>query len=269
MDGTVYGNLFALVRKERPLVHHITNRVTINDCANITLCAGAAPVMAEAPEEAAEMAGLAGALVLNIGTLTEAQVGAMLLAGARANELGIPVILDPVGAGATRLRTETVLLLLDELEVAILKGNAGEIGVLSGLGGTVRGVDSGGVSGDPVEVARECARATGTIVAMTGKVDVVADGRRTFLVANGTPMMGNLSGTGCMAASVTGAFAAVADDMTAAPVAALVAFGLAGERAMKGCSGPYSFRTALFDAMYRLGPADLAVGAKVSVPDGI
>src|SRR5690606_10648169 len=116
-----------------------------NDCANITLCAGAAPVMAEAPEEAAEMAGLAGALVLNIGTLTEAQVGAMLLAGARANELGIPVMLDPVGAGATRLRTETVLLLLDELEVAILKGNAGEIGVLSGLGGTVRGVDSGGV----------------------------------------------------------------------------------------------------------------------------
>ena len=269
MDGTVYDNLFALVRKERPLVHHITNRVTINDCANITLCAGAAPVMAEAPEEAAEMAGLAGALVLNIGTLTEAQVGAMLLAGARANEHGIPVILDPVGAGATRLRTETVLLLLDKLEVAILKGNAGEIGVLSGLGGTVRGVDSGGVSGDPVEVARECARATGTVVAMTGEVDVVADGRRTFLVANGTPMMGNLSGTGCMAASVTGAFAAVADDMTAAPVAALAAFGLAGEMAMKGCLGPYSFRTALFDAMYRLGPADLAVGAKVSVPDGI
>jgi hydroxyethylthiazole kinase len=104
---------------------------------------------------------------------------------------------------------------------------------------------------------------------MTGEIDVVSDGRRTFLVANGTPMMGNLSGTGCMAASVTGAFAAVADDMTMVPVAALAAFGLAGESAMKGCSGPYSFRTALFDAMYRLRPADLAVGAKVSVPDGI
>jgi hydroxyethylthiazole kinase len=269
MDGTMYADLFTLVHRRRPLVHHITNRVTINDCANITLCAGASPVMAEAPEEAAEMTEISGALVLNIGTLTSSQIDSMLIAGSRANGLGIPIILDPVGAGATRMRTAAVLRLLNELDIAILKGNPGEIGIISGLGGTVRGVDSGGVSEDPVKTVRECARITGAVVAMTGEVDIVADDRRVFLVGNGTPMMGELSGTGCMASSVTGAFAAVSADMTTAAVAALAAFGLAGERAMARSFGPYSFRTALFDGMYTLGPDDLAAGAKVRVPDGI
>jgi hydroxyethylthiazole kinase len=269
MDETRYADLFALVRRRRPLVHHITNHVTINDCANITLCAGASPVMAEDPEEAAEMAAVSGALVLNIGTLSSAQIDAMLLAGARANELGIPVILDPVGAGATRMRTAAVLRLIRELDITILKGNPGEIGVISGLGGTVRGVDSGGVRGDPVKVVQECARVTGAVVAMTGKIDIIADQQRVLLVENGTPMMGELSGTGCMASSVTGAFAAVADDMTAAAVAALAAFGLAGERAAARSSGPYSFRTALFDGMYALTPSDLAAEARVREPDGV
>lgn len=269
MDGTVCAGLFSLVRQKRPLVHHITNSVTINDCANITLCAGAAPVMAEAPEEVADMTGISGALVLNIGTLSMAQVESMILAGSRANELNIPVILDPVGAGATRMRTAAVMRLLDRIDISILKGNPGEIGVISGYGGTVRGVDSGGVSGDPLTIVRECAMVTGAVVAMTGETDIIADGRRIFLVRNGTSMMGGLSGTGCMASSVTGAFAAVSDDMTAAAVAALAAFGLAGERAADGCSGPYSFRTALFDAMDALTPAELAAGAKVRVPDGI
>ena len=269
MDGTLCADLFTLVRRRKPLVHHITNRVTINDCANITLCAGASPVMAEAPEEAAEMTGISGALVLNIGTLSSSQIDSMLIAGSRANELGIPIILDPVGAGATRMRTAAVLRLLKELDIGILKGNPGEIGVISGLGGTVRGVDSGGVSGDPVKAVRECARITGAVVAMTGEIDIIADERRVFLVGNGTPMMGVLSGTGCMASSVTGAFAAVSDDLTTASVAALAAFGLAGERAMVHCSGPYSFRTALLDGMYTLTPGDLAAGAKVRVPDGV
>jgi hydroxyethylthiazole kinase len=225
--------------------------------------------MAEAPEEAAEMTGISGALVLNIGTLTTSQIDSMLIAGSRANELGIPIILDPVGAGATRMRTRAVLRLLEELEIGILKGNPGEIGVISGFGGTVRGVDSGGVSGDPVKAVRECARITGAVVAMTGEIDIIADERRVFLVGNGTPVMGELSGTGCMASSVTGAFAAVSDDLTTASVAALAAFGLAGERAMVHCSGPYSFRTALFDGMHALTPGDLAAGAKVRVPDGV
>ena len=269
MDGSILAGLLAAVRSHRPLVHHITNSVTINDCANITISAGAAPVMAEAPEEVAEMVSAAGALVLNIGTLSQGQVDAMLIAGRRANVLGIPVILDPVGAGATRFRTETAWRLLDSLDVAVLKGNAGEIGVLAGTGGSVRGVDSGGIAGDPVETVRECARATGTVVAMTGPVDVVADDRRVFLVGNGNPMMDRLSGTGCMAASVTGAFAAIADDYAVSSAAALAAFGLAGERAAAGARGPYSFRTALFDELSVLTPGDLAEHARLEGPHGV
>ncbi len=269
MDGAISAGLLAAVRSERPLVHHITNSVTINDCANITICAGAAPVMAEAPEEVAEMVAAAGALVLNIGTLSAAQVDAMLIAGRRANDLGIPVVLDPVGAGATRFRTETTRRLLDALDVAVLKGNAGEIGVLAGTGGSVRGVDSGGVAGDPVETARECARAAGTVVAMTGAVDVVTDGERVYRVRNGNPAMDRLSGTGCMAASVTGAFVAVADDYAIASAAALAAFGRAGERAAAGTRGPYSFRTALFDELAGLAPDDLAGHARIEELYGV
>lgn len=263
MDSAIPASLLAAVRERRPLIHHITNYVTVNDCANITICAGAAPVMAEAPEEVADMVAVAGALVLNIGTLSAAQVEAMLIAGRRANDLGIPVILDPVGAGATAFRTATVQRLLDALDIAILKGNAGEIGVLAGTGGSVRGVDSGGAAGDPIETVRACASLTGTVVAMTGAVDAVADERRVYLIRNGNPMMDRLSGTGCMAASVTAAFAAVAGDRAIAAAAALAAFGLAGERAATSARGPYSFRTALFDELAGLTPDSLARCARI------
>ncbi len=266
MDGTALANHLVAVRSQRPLVHHITNSVTINDCANITICAGASPVMAGAPEEVAEMVTAAGALVLNIGTLSQGQVDAMLIAGRRANTLGIPIVLDPVGVGATRFRTETAWQLLDSLEISILKGNAGEIGVLAGTGGSVRGVDSGGAPDDPIETVLECSRSTGTVVAMTGAIDVIADGRRIFQVRNGDPMMERLSGTGCMAASVAGAFAAVTDDHAVSTAAALAAFGLAGERGAAGARGPYSFRTALIDALSRLTPDDLARHARVEGP---
>ena len=258
MDGAIPAGLLSAVRSERPLIHHITNSVTINDCANVAIATGAAPVMAEAAEEVADMVAAAGALVLNIGTLSAVQVEAMLIAGRRANELGIPVILDPVGAGATAFRTETVHRLLDALDIAVLKGNAGEIGVLAGTGGSVRGVDSGGVTGDPIETARECARLTGTVVSMTGAVDVVTDEKRVFLVRNGVPAMERLSGTGCMASSVTAAFVAVADDPAVASASALAAFGLAGERATACARGPYSFRTALVDELAVLTPEDLS-----------
>ena len=263
MSGTIPAGLLAAVREKRPLVHHITNSVTINDCANITICIGAAPVMAEAPEEVAEMVAAAGALVLNIGTLSAEQVEAMLIAGRRANELGIPVVLAPVGAGATRFRTETARRLLDALDIAVLKGNAGEIGVLAGAGGSVRGVDSCGVAGDLVEAAVECARTTGTVVAMTGEIDVVTDGKRVFLVRNGDPAMDRLSGTGCMAASVTGAVAAVADDYAVSSASALAALGRAGERAAAGARGPYSFRTAFFDELAGLSLDDLSRHARI------
>ncbi len=263
MDSQKIADELAAVRSCHPLVHHITNTVTINDCANITLCAGGAPVMAAAPEEAGEMAAMAGALVLNIGTLSSAQVESMLIAGKVANVRGIPVVLDPVGAGATAMRTEACERLLSELDIAVLKGNAGEIGVLAGIGGEVRGVDSVGCAGDFAAVAAACARKYGTVVVMTGPEDYISDGDRTFVVRNGNPLMGRLSGTGCMTASVVGAFAAAGTDPVESCAAACAAFGRAGERAAAQARGPYSFRTALFDEMANLTGEDLAAHADV------
>lgn len=258
--------LLATVREKRPLVHHITNYVTVNDCANITLCAGGAPVMADAPEEVQEMAAVAGALVLNIGTLNAAQVESMILAGGMANDRKIPVILDPVGAGATRFRTETVHRLMDELDIAVLKGNAGEIGILAGAGGKVRGVDSHGIAGDAVAIARDFARSAGFVVSISGATDIVTDGRHVYLVKNGHPLMGSISGTGCMAASVTGVFAAVSSNPLKASAAALAALGMAGERAAAGARGPVSFKAALFDELAGLDPLSFGKGAKITQP---
>ena len=196
MDSQVFSDIFSRAREHHPLVHHITNYVTVNDCANITICAGGAPVMADAWEEAGEMAGFAGALVLNIGTLNPGIIESMILAGNMANERKIPIILDPVGAGATRLRTESTKRLLDELNIAIVKGNAGEIGVLAGVDAKVRGVDSAGLKGDPVDVTRTFARDTGITIVMSGATDIVTDGKRVLLVENGHSKMGTLPEAG-------------------------------------------------------------------------
>ena len=263
MKNTIFSDIFADVRKKHPLVHHITNYVTVNDCANITISAGAAPVMADAPEEVCEMAGVAGALVLNIGTLNKDQVESMILAGGMANDRQIPIVLDPVGAGATRFRTRVALRLMDEVKITILKGNAGEIGVLAGAEASVRGVDSCGMIGDPATIARKFAGASGITVVVSGPTDIVTDGKRVLLVGNGHPLMGSISGTGCMAASVTGAFAAVTDDPVNASAAALAAFGVAGEKAAAYTHGPYSFRTALFDELAALTPEKLESCARV------
>ena len=265
MKSKQFSDLFTCLREKRPLVHHITNYVTVNDCANITIAVGAAPVMADAPEEVCEMVTFAGALVLNIGTLNRGQIESMILAGGMANDRKIPVILDPVGAGATRFRTDTALRLLDELKITILKGNAGEIGVLAGAEAQVRGVDSFGMTGDPIRIAQHFAKRAGVAVVVSGATDIVTDGKRILLVDNGHPMMGSISGTGCMAASVTGAFAAVSEDPIIASAAALAAFGIAGQRAAAGTRGPYSFKTALFDKMAALNPEDLASGARIRI----
>jgi hydroxyethylthiazole kinase len=263
MKTNPYADIFTRVQKNRPLVHHITNYVTVNDCANITICVGASPVMADAPEEVAEMTAVAGALVLNIGTLNAAQIESMILAGRTANERRIPVILDPVGAGATRFRTDTTKRLLDELKVTVLKGNAGEIGVIAGAEATVRGVDSHALTGNPLTIACELATTLGITVAISGATDIVTDGRHSLLVENGHPLMGSISGTGCMAASVIGAFCAESKDPVTAASAALAAFGLAGEKAAAGARGPFSFKTALFDELANLTPQDLAAGIRI------
>jgi len=263
MTPVQLSDLFARVRKNHPLVHHITNYVTVNDCANITICAGGAPIMADAIEEVAEMAGIVGALVLNIGTLNKVQIESMIAAGRMANEQEIPIILDPVGAGATRFRTDTARRLLDELEITILKGNAGEIGVLAGADAKVRGVDSAGITGDPIAIAKNFASHAGLTVVVSGATDIISDGKRVLLVENGHTMMGSISGTGCMAASVTGACAAESDDPVLAAATALAAFGIAGERAAARARGPYSFKVALFDELAGLQPAALTSDSKI------
>jgi hydroxyethylthiazole kinase len=265
MNGKASADLLIKLRKERPLVHHITNYVTVNDCANITMCIGGTPVMADAMEEVAEMVSLAGSLVLNIGTLRSEQVDAMLVAGKEANRLDIPIVLDPVGVGATKYRTETAQLLLKELRISVLKGNAGEIGVLAGTGGTVKGVDSIGIVGRPVDVCREYAKRLGAVVVMSGTTDIVTDGDLTVLVDNGHEMMGSISGTGCMASSIVGSFAAVSKDHVPSSVAGLASFGIAGERAARSSKGPYSFKNALFDAVSALRPEDVRADTRTRI----
>jgi len=254
------------LRAERPLVHHITNLVVMNDTANVTLLLGASPVMAHAAEEVEEMVSLAGALVLNPGTLERAWIEVMLRAGRRARERSIPVVLDPVGAGATTFRTETNRMLLERVRPTIVRGNAGEIGALCGAGGAVRGVDSVGDLPDAVAAARGAARAWAAVVAITGRSDQVSDGTRSYAVDNGHAWLTTLTGTGCMATTAIAAFAAVEPDGMIAALAGLAAFGLAAERAAGRCSGPGSFKVALFDELHGLTPEILAAGARIRGP---
>jgi len=253
------------LRERKPLVHQITNYVVMNETANATLALGALPVMAHAREEVEEMAAIAGALVLNIGTLSPHWVEAMVAAGRKANELGVPVVLDPVGAGATSYRTQTARRILDEVGVAVLRGNAGEVATLVGVAAEVRGVESIDAGGDAAELARSAARSLGLVAAVTGPVDHVSDGETVIAVSNGHPLLASITGTGCMSSTVTGCFLAVNRDRPLEAAAeALVAFGVAGEDAAVGARGPGSFHVALYDALAGLDPATLDGRAKVT-----
>jgi len=260
--GRATAEMLARIRQRKPLLHHITNFVVMNDTANVTLHVGALPVMAHAREEVAEMVAAAGALVLNPGTLTPEWVEAMLIAGRRANELGIPVVLDPVGAGATTLRTQANQRLLRELKIAVLRGNSGEVGALAGMGGVVKGVESIVDVADPVKVAMAFAQRQGIVVAITGKQDVISDGERVVLVDNGDPWLKTITGTGCMSTTMIAAFCAVEQDHLLAASGGLIAFGLAAELAASQAKGPASFKTALFDAIYNLTAEQIIAGAK-------
>jgi hydroxyethylthiazole kinase len=262
---SVLPDLLGRIRGNKPLVHHITNMVVMNDTANITLAIGALPVMAHAIEEVEEMVNLASALLLNIGTLTPAQVEAMVRAGKRANERNIPIVLDPVGAGATRLRTESALRLLSELRIAALRGNASEIGALLGVAGETRGVESISLSEDRGEVARRAAQEFRCSVAITGAQDIVTDGERLAMVDNGHPLLATITGSGCMSTTLVASFLAVESDSWLASIAGLVAMGLAGEIAATHASGPGTFRSHLLDAVAQLDEATFAGGQKVSV----
>ncbi len=241
-----------LVRKEVPLVHHITNQVVMNDCANITIHIGGSPVMAHAPQEVEEMVSLADCLMLNIGTLTEDLVESMIKAGKRANQNGIPVILDPVGTGATLMRTRASKRLLNELKIDIIKGNAGEISILAGNEAWVRGVDSVSAGGEPREIVKALALQTESCVVMTGPVDWVSYEGKTFCVKNGHVLLSQLSGMGCILGSIIGAFAGVLNNPLTASLSGLVCLGIAAELAAAKEELPASFKRALFDEVYAL-----------------
>lgn len=244
--------LLARVRERRPLIHHITNIVTANDVAAVTLALGASPVMAHAPQEVEEMVASADALALNIGTPTVQSFEAMLLAGRRANAAGIPVVLDPVGVGATAFRTAQALRLLAELRIACVRGNAGEIAALAGRAGGVRGVDATGRIEEVDRLAQDLARRTNAIVAATGPVDILSDGARLLRIENGHPLLAQITGSGCMATAAVAAFSAVESDYLAAAASGLVCFEIAAELGAERAEGPGSFRPALLDALAAL-----------------
>jgi hydroxyethylthiazole kinase len=253
--------LLTRIRDEKPLVHNITNYVVMNFTANTLLAMGASPVMAHAPNEVEEMVSLARALVINIGTLSDPWIEAMLLAGKRANAKSLPIVFDPVGSGATSLRTATVRRIVRDLKLAIIRGNASEILSIGSSGTVTKGVDSLHDVDQVAEMAKATARQTGAVVAVTGKVDLITDGSRVIRCRNGHALMGRVTGTGCAATATIAAFAAVTPDSMEAAAAGLAFFGLAGEMAAARALSPGSFMIALIDALYDMTPEDLQARA--------
>jgi hydroxyethylthiazole kinase len=259
------GATLAAIRERKPLVHQITNYVVMNETANATLALGALPVMAHAREEVEEMVGLASALVLNIGTLSEHWIEAMVLAGRAAGARGIPIVLDPVGAGATEYRTRTARRLLDELDVTVLRGNAGEVATLVGAEAEVRGVESIASGPEPAALAREAGRRLGLVASVTGPVDHVSDGERVLAISNGHELLAAVTGTGCMSSALTGCFlAAKPEEPLEAAAEALAAFGVAAEDAAAGAEGPGTFHARLYDGLAALDPATLDGHARIA-----
>ena len=244
--------LLEKIRVQKPVIHHLTNWVTIYDCANVVKVLGASPVMAHAQEEVAQMAKIASALVLNIGTLTVGFVEAMKTAAKSANEKGIPVVLDACGVGATQLRDKKCFELLDEAKIDIIKGNSSEIARVAGEKVRTKGVDATQVDKDLIEVARDLSKRRKCTVVITGEEDIVADTGKIYIINNGHPMMANIVGTGCMATSVIGAFAAVEPGLALAAACGLVCFEIAAECAAKSASGPGTFKEKMFDYLFHL-----------------
>jgi hydroxyethylthiazole kinase len=259
MEAREIASLLEKVRRENPLVHNITNVVVTNFTANGLLALGASPVMAYAHEEAADMARMAGSLVLNIGTLRAEVVESMLIAGNAANKQGVPIILDPVGAGATTYRTETARRLMEELEISIIRGNAAEIANVAGESWSIRGVDAGESGGDVFKLAVSAAKKLKTIVVVTGKEDIVTDGKTAFIGHNGHPLLTKVTGTGCLLTSVIGAFAAVEKDLLKAGAAAVTTYGVAAEIAAEKYAerGPGSFQVEFLNQLYLVNEEEI------------
>ncbi len=264
------------VRGKTPLVHNITNYVTVNDCANILLACGGSPIMSDDIEEVEEITAICGGLNINIGTLNGRTIASMLAAGRKSNQCGHPVVLDPVGAGASRLRTETAYKLLDEVKFAAIRGNISEIKTLALGGGTTKGVDADAVDtvtdetlDHAVAFAKKFSKKTGAVIAMTGAIDIVADGQKAYVIRNGHPMMSRITGTGCMLSAVTAAYlAANPEHPLEAATAAVCAMGLCGQRAYErlgGRDGNATYRNYIIDEMFHLSGGELEAGANYEV----
>jgi len=252
------------VREKKPLIHNITNFVVMNYTANALLAMGASPVMAHAQNEVEDMVALAGALVLNIGTLTDEWIASMIKAGKKASEKGTPIILDPVGSGATGLRTDSAKKIIDQTRISVIRGNASEILSLRQADSKTKGVDSIHSVEEAATAAATLAQELHTTLAITGPVDLITDGKRMIRVANGHPLMGYVTGTGCTATVAIGAFLAVDADSVSAAATALAYFGLAGEIAAQNASAPGSFMIQMIDALYTITPEELKKGCKIS-----
>ena len=263
------------VRQSRPLVHCITNYVTVNDCANILLAAGASPIMADDIAEVREITTICNALAVNIGTLNNRTIASMLEAGKAANILGRPAVLDPVGAGASALRTDTAFRLIDEVKFAVIRGNISEIKAVSRAGGAARGVDADVSDAVTEENLAEVVRfawgfcqQTGAVIAITGAIDLVSDAQKTYVIRNGHPMMPRVTGTGCMLTALIGAFCgANPENILDATAAAVAAMGLCGEIAHQRSAdaGTGTFRVQLIDAMSRMDAETLNGGIKIEI----
>lgn len=267
------GQLLHSLRENNPLVHHITNYVTVNDCANITLAIGGSPVMADDINEVYDMVSLASSLVINIGTLNSRSVESMIVAGKRANELNIPVVLDPVGAGATSYRTKVSERIIKEVKLSVIRGNLSEIKTLYGLNTTTKGVDSGeslSLTNDfeeKKELGKAFARKAKTIIAITGEVDIITNGNIAYCVKNGHKIMSKVTGTGCMCTSLIGSYLGVGEDEFLAALSGVVSMGIAGEIAYENLNrnieGTGSLKVNIIDAIYNLSKKEILRRAKI------
>lgn len=256
------------IRSKKPLVHNITNYVTVNDCANVILAIGASPIMADDIDEAADITAISSALVINIGTLNRRTVESMLSAGKRANALGIPVIFDPVGAGASALRNETTKAILRDIKISILRGNLSEISYIAGISANTKGVDASEAdiaANNGKAVAAAVAKKFGCVAAVTGAQDIIADGEHIAVISNGHRMLSSVTGTGCMTTALVGSFKGAGQDAFAAAVGGIAAMGIAGEIAYEnaGNRGTGSYRTAIIDAVSQLDSKIFLERAKI------
>lgn len=272
----MFENILENVRKQCPLIHNITNYVTVNDCANIVLACGASPIMADDKNEAADITEICAGLNINIGTLNTRTIDSMLIAGKRANDLNHPIVLDPVGAGASKLRTDTAMRLLKEVKFSVIRGNISEIKTLASGSGTTKGVDADVADkvtednlDEAVAFAKAFAEKTGAVIVITGAIDVVADSKKAYCIRNGHSMMSSITGTGCQLSAMTAAFVTANPEYPLEVAAAAVcAMGYAGEVAhsrLTEMDGNATYRNYIIDAVYNMTPEMLGKGAKYEV----